>query len=78
MTKHRELLLRAAANEAGLPAAFAVAVAEECPWLSGNDEISQSLGLDLLDEQIARFAVEPSKAEDFFHAFNARVRESGA
>ena len=74
MTASRELLLRAAANEAGLPPAFAVVVAAECSWLDGTEEVSESLGLDLLAEQMGRMNLSPALVEQFLYSLNARIR----
>jgi hypothetical protein len=74
MTVSRELLLRAAANEAGLPPSFAVVVATECPWLDGTEEVSESLGLELLADQMSRMNLSSMLVEQFLYSFNARVR----
>jgi hypothetical protein len=70
----REIVIRTAANEAELPVGFAKAVVAECPWLDGINEVSESLGIDLLSEQVAKSGVSPSEVERFLYAYNARVR----
>lgn len=74
MTRHREVLLYATANEIGLPIEFAKLLAAECPWLDGHEEISEDLGPDLLVDQLAKQNVSRNQLEDFLYAYNARVR----
>lgn len=74
MRRSRELLLRAAANAVKLPSSFASVLAKECPWLDGIEEVSESLGLELLEEQIKALKVSPSQVERFLYSYNARVR----
>lgn len=71
---NRELLLRAAANEADLPPTFALAVAAECPWLNGTEEVSESQGIELLTAQKEALNVGPLLVEQFFYSYNAKVR----
>src|SRR4051812_43237845 len=69
----RELLLCAAANDVGLPLAFAKLLAEECPWL-GSEEVNESFGPDLLAKKWAQAKVSRSQAEQFLYAYTAGVR----
>lgn len=74
MTPSRELLLRAATQAVNLPPLFASALVTECPWLDGAEEVSESLGLELLADQIKALNVSPLLVEQFLYAYNARVR----
>lgn len=70
----RELIIRTAANQAGLPVPFAKAVVAECPWLDGTEEVSESLGVDLLSEQVTNAGITLPQVVRFLYAYNARVR----
>jgi hypothetical protein len=74
MDNHRGALIRAAVEDARLPAELAELLAAECPWLDGAEEVSESLGPELLSEQAAQAHLEPAQIEQFFAAYNARVR----
>lgn len=74
MNSHRTTLIRAAVGDAGLPAEFAELLAAECPWLDGAEEVSESLGPELISEQAARAHLQPEHVHEFFSAYNARVQ----
>ena len=74
MNTHRETLILAAAQDARLPDAFALALQLECPWLDGADEVNESFGPDLLLDQAAAEQLSREQVEQFLYAYNARVR----
>lgn len=74
MSKRRESLVSAAVEDAGLPAALAHELVVECPWLDGEEEVSEELGPELLAEQVRRFNLSRKQVDQFLSGYNNRVR----
>lgn len=74
MRDHRSTLICAAAQDVDLPAEFAANVLDDCPWLDGTAEVAESIGLELLSEHALRAKLSSLQVEQFFLAYNTRVR----
>ncbi|WP_280151973.1 hypothetical protein [Piscinibacter sp. XHJ-5] len=74
MSVHRDQLILAAVQDAGLHFEFAAALQAECPWLDGAAEVNESFGPDLLAEQATVANLSRGQVARFLHVYNARVR----
>jgi hypothetical protein len=74
MYNHRRAIIEAAGAEACSPAEFIATVNAECPWLDGTEEMSETLGPELLAEQSVKAGLSPRQIQGFIKAYNAQIR----
>lgn len=67
-------MIHAAAKDAGLSPEAAEVLIAECPWLDGANEVSESLGPELLSEQAESLHLSHAQVERFLCCYNAGVQ----
>jgi hypothetical protein len=74
MSTHRERLVVAAAQAAGLADRVASEIVTECPWLDGEEEIGEELAPELFAETAERLSLSSAEVASLVSAYNTRVR----